>query len=94
MRCAMWPSPPMPAIWPRTCIARLWSWIVCVLVTVIVSYLTKPKPDSELTGLVYGVTAIPHEAEVPLIHRPAFLGGGGRCGLRGAQYFVLVAQDW
>ena len=63
---------PMPATWPRTCIARLWSWIVCVLVTVVVSYLTKPKPDSELTGLVYGVTAIPHEAEVPLIHRPAF----------------------
>jgi solute:Na+ symporter, SSS family len=50
----------------------LWSWIVCVVVTVIVSYLTKPKPDSELAGLVYGVTAIPHEAEVPLIHRPAF----------------------
>ena len=50
----------------------LWSWIVCVLVTVVVSYLTKPKPDSELAGLVYGVTAIPHEAEVPLYQRPAF----------------------
>jgi SSS family solute:Na+ symporter len=50
----------------------LWSWIVCVLVTVAVSYMTKPKPDSELTGLVYGVTAIPHEAEVELYKRPAF----------------------
>jgi len=50
----------------------LWSWIVCVLVTVTVSYLTKPKPDSELHGLVYGVTAIPHEAAVPLYERPAF----------------------
>ena len=50
----------------------LWSWIVCVLVTVAVSYMTKPKPDSELNGLVYGVTAIPHEAEVPLYERPAF----------------------
>ena len=50
----------------------LWSWIVCVLVTVAVSYMTKPKPDSELNGLVYGVTAIPHEAEVPLYQRPAF----------------------
>jgi solute:Na+ symporter, SSS family len=50
----------------------LWSWIVCVLVTVIVSYLTKPKSDRELNGLVYGATAIPHESEVPLYHRPAF----------------------
>jgi SSS family solute:Na+ symporter len=50
----------------------LWSWIVCVLVTVAVSYMTKPKPDSELNGLVYGVTAIPHETDVPLYQRPAF----------------------
>jgi len=50
----------------------LWSWIVCVLVTVAVSYMTKPKPDSELNGLVYGVTAIPHEADVELYKRPAF----------------------
>ncbi|MGC2151882.1 MAG: sodium:solute symporter family protein, partial [Terriglobales bacterium] len=32
----------------------LWCWLVCVLVTVVVSYVTQPKPDSELTGLVYG----------------------------------------
>ncbi|HEU5453337.1 MAG TPA: sodium:solute symporter family protein [Terriglobales bacterium] len=50
----------------------LWSWIVCVLVTVIVSYATKPKPVAELDGLVYGVTAIPHEEAVPLYERPAF----------------------
>jgi SSS family solute:Na+ symporter len=50
----------------------LWSWIVCVLVTVLVSYITKAKSDAELNGLVYGVTAIPHEAEVPLYHRPTF----------------------
>jgi solute:Na+ symporter, SSS family len=50
----------------------LWSWIVCVVVTVIVSYMTQPKLESELNGLVYGVTAIPHEEEVPIYHRPAF----------------------
>jgi SSS family solute:Na+ symporter len=50
----------------------LWSWIVCVVVTVIVSYMTQPKLESELNGLVYGVTTIPHEAEVPIYHRPAF----------------------
>jgi solute:Na+ symporter, SSS family len=50
----------------------LWSWIVCVVVTVAVSYMTNPRQDSELTGLVYGVTAIPHEAEVPFYQRPVF----------------------
>ena len=50
----------------------LWSWIVCVLVTVIVSYATKPKQDAELEGLVYGVTAIPHEEAVPWYERPVF----------------------
>jgi SSS family solute:Na+ symporter len=50
----------------------LWSWIVCVAVTVVVSYLTTPKPDVELSGLVYGVTAIPREDDVPLYLRPIF----------------------
>lgn len=50
----------------------LWSWIICVLVTVVVSYMTQPKPISELEGLVYGVTTIPHEAEVPIYQRPSF----------------------
>lgn len=50
----------------------LWSWLVCVLVTVVVSMLTKPKPDSELTGLVYGVTDIPSEASMAVYQRPWF----------------------
>ena len=50
----------------------LWSWIVCVVVTISVSYLTTPTPDSELVGLVYGVTAIPRETDVPWHKRPAF----------------------
>jgi SSS family solute:Na+ symporter len=50
----------------------LWSWVVCVCVTVLVSYVTKPKPDVELSGLVYGVTAIPREDEVPFYQRPLF----------------------
>jgi len=48
----------------------LWSWVVCVLVTIAVSMLTKPKPDSELKGLVYGVTDIPSESYVTVFHRP------------------------
>jgi SSS family solute:Na+ symporter len=50
----------------------LWSWLVCVIVTVVVSLATKPKPDSELVGLVYGATEIPSEGGVALVHRPIF----------------------
>jgi SSS family solute:Na+ symporter len=50
----------------------LWSFIVCVVVTIGVSLVTKPVPDSELTGLVYGLTEIPSIEDVPLIHRPVF----------------------
>jgi SSS family solute:Na+ symporter len=50
----------------------LWSCLVCGLVTVVVSLMTKPKPDAELTGLVYGVTDIPSESYVSTLHRPWF----------------------
>jgi SSS family solute:Na+ symporter len=43
-----------------------------VVVTVAVSMVTKPKPESELVGLVYGATEIPSEAEVPLYQKPVF----------------------
>src|ERR1700744_1760674 len=39
----------------------LWSWLVCVIVTVVVSLMTKPKPEAELEGLVYGASKIPEE---------------------------------
>jgi solute:Na+ symporter, SSS family len=50
----------------------LWSWLICVVVTVAVSMVTRPKPISELQGLVYGATDIPSEGNLPWIHRPAF----------------------
>jgi len=50
----------------------LWSWIICVVVTVAVSLATKPKPESQLAGLVYGATEIPSEGNLPLIQRPLF----------------------
>ncbi len=53
----------------------LWSWIVCVLVTVIVSLMTKPKPEKELTNLVFGCTEIPSEGHLPLWQRPIFWAG-------------------
>ena len=50
----------------------LWSWLICVIVTVAVSYVTKPKPVEELTGLVYGCTEMPSEGDLPLWKRPIF----------------------
>jgi len=50
----------------------LWSCLICALVTVAVSMLTTPKPESELKGLVYGVTEIPSESYVSLWRRPWF----------------------
>jgi SSS family solute:Na+ symporter len=53
----------------------LWSWIICVVVTVVVSLMTRPKPDTELAGLVYGATEIPSEGHLPLYQRPIFWAG-------------------
>ena len=53
----------------------LWSGLVCVLVTVVVSLLTTPKTDAELVGLVYGCTDIPSEGHLPMWQRPIFWAG-------------------
>jgi len=53
----------------------LWSWLICVIVTVVVSYCTKPKPVEQLTGLVYGCTKLPSEEHLPLWKRPIFWAG-------------------
>jgi SSS family solute:Na+ symporter len=50
----------------------LWSWLVCVTVTVIVSMMTKPKTDEELNGLVYGATVIPDDGATAIWHKPIF----------------------
>ena len=50
----------------------LWSWLVCVGVTVVVSLFTRPKPVEELVGLVYGCTKLPSEGHLPLWKRPIF----------------------
>ena len=65
-RCATSRFRRTPRTWRRTCIRALWSWIICVIVTVVVSLVTRPKPESELTGLVYGCTEIPSEGHLPL----------------------------
>ena len=53
----------------------LWSWLICIAVTVVVSYLTKAKSDAELDGLVYGATVIPHDGSATLFQKPIFWAG-------------------
>jgi SSS family solute:Na+ symporter len=67
----------------------MWSWLVCVLVTVVVSYMTKPKPASELKGLVYGCTNLPSEGHLPMYKRPIFW-----AALVTVVWFVLQVIFW
>ena len=53
----------------------LWSWLICVIVTVGVSLVTEPKPVSELNGLVYGVTDVPEDGSLRLLRKPIFWAG-------------------
>ncbi len=50
----------------------IWSWVVCVAVTIAVSLMTTPKPVTELQGLVWGVTDTPEGAPLPVYRRPWF----------------------
>ena len=50
----------------------MWTLIANVVVTVLVSLVTKPKPEKELVGLVYGLTEVPSHGHWPLFQRPGF----------------------
>jgi len=52
----------------------LWCWLICVIVTVVVSLMTKPKSDEELKDLVYGLSPIPKQEHVSIFHSPVFWG--------------------
>jgi SSS family solute:Na+ symporter len=43
----------------------LWAFIITVVIVVLVSLFTRPKPVGELNGLVYGATVLPTEEPVP-----------------------------
>jgi SSS family solute:Na+ symporter len=49
------------------------AWTTCFVVTILVSLLTQPRPEAELTGLVYGLTPKPHDAQLPWFRRPTVL---------------------
>ena len=47
-----------------------WSLVVCMVTTVLVSLVTRPKPESELRNLVMGLTPLPDEGPCPLWKSP------------------------
>ena len=53
----------------------LWSVIVSILVTFVVSLFGKPRPVEELDGLVYGATVLPKEEPVPFYKNEWFWTG-------------------
>ncbi len=67
----------------------LWSWIICLGVTVVVSAVTRPKPVEELTGLVYGCTELPSEGHLPVWKRPIFW-----AAISAAGFLVLQWVFW
>lgn len=50
----------------------MWSLLANVVVTVVVTFFTKPKTEKELEGLVYGLTTIPSMEQLPIFKRPIF----------------------
>jgi solute:Na+ symporter, SSS family len=52
----------------------MWSCVICVTVTLLVTLVTKPRPDAELRGLVYSLTEIAQEEHTTWWHRPIVWG--------------------
>jgi SSS family solute:Na+ symporter len=53
----------------------LWSVSTSIIVVFLVSIFTKPRPDAELNGLVYGATVLPVQEPVPLYKNEWFWTG-------------------
>ncbi len=62
---------------PSTMAQNFWiaifAWSSCFLITVLVSLASRPKPETELHNLVYGLTEIPHDPGLPWYQRPLAL---------------------
>jgi SSS family solute:Na+ symporter len=60
---------------PSTMAQNFWiaifAWSVCFTVTILVSLVTRPRDPKELSGLVYGLTELPHDRDQAWYLRPA-----------------------
>ena len=50
-----------------------WAWLICFVVTIIISFFTKKKPKEELIGLVKGLTDEKYDQHLPFVKRPEFV---------------------
>ena len=51
-----------------------WAWLICFVVTILVSVFTRKRPRTELVGLVKGLTAEKAAQTVPFLRTPEFYG--------------------
>jgi SSS family solute:Na+ symporter len=63
-----YPSELGQTFWTAIC-----AFTACLVVSIVVSVLTRPRPADELRGLVYSLTPKPEEAHVEWYKRPATL---------------------
>jgi solute:Na+ symporter, SSS family len=49
----------------------IFAWTTCFLVTILVSLFSEPRRDEELKGLVYALTPIPRDRNLPWYKQPA-----------------------
>jgi SSS family solute:Na+ symporter len=65
-------------IYPSEMAQNFWTaifaWTTCFVVTIVISLITKARPDAELSGLVYSLTERPKEDRLAWYKRPAVLG--------------------
>src|SRR5580698_4154558 len=78
---------------PSTMAQNFWmaifAWSICFVVTILVSLMTPAKQESELRGLVYGLTDVPNDALEPWYRRPLVL-----AGIAGVCLIILNAIFW
>ena len=65
--------------YPSEMAQTFWTAIIaftaCTVVTIVISLMTKPRPDEELKGLVYALTPKPSEGHLAWYQRPAVFAG-------------------
>ncbi|MGI9102960.1 MAG: sodium:solute symporter family protein [Terriglobales bacterium] len=64
----------------------IYAWTTCFLLTILISLVTRPRPASELAGLVYSESDKPDYGALPWLQRPATLAI--------AVAILTVAMNW
>ncbi len=68
----MYPSEMAQNFW-----TAIWAFMTCLVVTIVISMLTRPREEKELVGLVYSLTQKPDgDHHIPWFARPVPLGVG------------------